>query len=524
VSIDSSPRPFYNTSESDKNILKENLTTFLTYQLPKKRRSVIEKCVDVILALYSRQNFEWHAAGIASYYGKDRRHYIDHINLLVSLGVVSKKQRIDGFVPIILNHNVVKQLKKIERGMGSYSNTKLSRRKINNKLSGKASNVRSHRIMATYTHSLSSKQFSYLAKRYGIVNGRVKSDIVFEDKHFVLLWFKDKVQIHTPVYYSDLEDFSVIDDRISSDLGRLTVYLERKYLMPGRMELKDAVKYEYVNGKIPQKTIHGVRKEVEVQHPFLEYVADLIQSQNSGPVIYPDWKSMPKYPGIEFNGGYTYDGCEREGYGDQLFDELLHFPETFERYWKESRASLYATNIHVDQVADKLLIKLENIESKVDNYTDVLDDIQYELTDLKQQNDFSHEYLRYQNNIIENKLDKSLEASTEIIRGINRIDKNNELYTEQNRAEIQLLHFAIEVQKQKFYESPFEKKCNDILSLLEDGPVSYKEIAEYLKLTQAAVSRYLNYLEINGKIESYRKKIGRGRPIRIFKIKGDDKN
>ena len=513
MAIDTSSRPYDNRQDEQIIFLRENLTTFLTELFPTKRRKVIDKCIDVILALYSRQNFEWHAAGIAAYYGKDRRYYSDHIKLLVSKGIIAKKQKIDGFVPLILNHNVVKHLKKIERGIGSYVDTKLSRRKIKNKLSEKSADIRAHRIMATFTHSLSSYQFAHLKKHYGFVNGRVKSDIVFEDKHYVLLWFKDKVQIYSPVYYGNTDEWSVISSEINVDLGRLTAYLERYYTMPARMKLLDKRSFVVVDEQEKELT-HAIRKEYELQHPFFVYVNDRIQEQYDGPVIRPDFKSMPGYLGIEGNEGYRYDGCSREGKFDVLFEDLLYFPQHYHRYFTY-------TNNHIDNATGAILQTVDRVEQKIDTLTDKIDSLDYELADLKQQNEFAHEYLRQQQDVVQHGVNKLIESETEIIRGLGNLREQQEFQIERLREELQLLQtgmleqFSIKLS----YISHFEKKCKEILEHLQDGEKSYLELAKRVGITQAALSRYVNYLEKEGLIVSYRKKTGgRGRARRIFKL------
>lgn len=445
------------------NIVNQTLTTFLTTILGPRRESVLEKCSEIVLFLLEARGNEGYAAQIAKHYGHGHKHYQELIQILSKEGIITVLPQISNFIPILLNEHVRVLLTKIVGGLAKSPNQPPQALGIDTNLSEFDSDIRSHRILSIFHHNLSERRFKRLKGKWSHNQTRCityeNSDNISDNILYTVQWFKDKLMIFGQTIFSSIEEASKVKDQLSVRIGSFAKHLEKKH----------HIELEFEENIYAPKN-HQVKFEAESKDVISRLAAKKFKEAGHSSLEFPDFKYNKAYPGIEYIQGYKMDQDSREGYGPELFfNQLLHFPETFQEFHQEYKEG-----------TSLVLTKLQELEETKEHELD---------------RQLAREEKR--DLILENMLLFITEklASKDDIESI-RED-------------------LVKLIPEKYSRLP------EVKQLLSEGPKTPAMLAAAMGTTKPNVYYYLKQLQVES--AGIIKKEGRGRPEKLYKLKGSEK-
>ena len=338
---------------------------------------------------------------------------------------------------------------------------------LSNNLSEFDSDIRSHRILSIFHHNLSDRRFKRLRGKWSHNQTRCityeNSDNISDNILYTVQWFKDKLMIFGQTIFSSIEEASKVKDHLSVRIGSFKKHLEKKHHI--ELEFKENI-YAPKN--------HQVKFEAESKDVISRLAAKKFRETGHSSLEFPDWKYNAAYPGIEYIQGYKVDKDSREGYGPELFfDQLLHFPETFEEFHQEYREG-----------TSLVLTKLQELEETKERELDR-----------------------------EELLVKSLKEISLVLENI-AVFQNDKAATKDDIESIR--EDLVKLIPEKYSRLP------EVKQLLSEGPKTPAMIAAAMGTTKPNVYYYLKQLQVES--AGIIKKEGRGRPEKVYKLKGSEKN
>jgi len=292
---------------TDRNLLKDFLTSFLTSTLKLKKQSITEKCANIILFLLEQKGEQSFQSKIARELGMDRRELSYAFNKMLSAGILQVRKDIPYPKIIKLNADVKKQLNKMLEGIPKSPSSKSDVLKQPSELS---ENHRGHRHVSRFYHNLSNFRFKQL-KGKRLKNNTVIITEEFDGDFFDILVSEKKLVIYSPYKFGN--DYFKLDDELGIDLGKKVAFLERKYHM--RLELIDTDKYE-----------------IAVKDGFHKWLAKNFQQEGIKTFTHPDWSYDASLGDPEIEHNHQWFQVYRKGEGTALYTELLYFPRTFQKF------------------------------------------------------------------------------------------------------------------------------------------------------------------------------------------------
>jgi len=333
------------------------LTSFLTSLLKMKSSSSLQKAIEVISHLLDAPGNTSYTSRIAAENGRDRREYFYIVKKLKKLGIIHEAGVRSSSKLLKLNESVKKEIKKILEGVKTYSSSNSPVVSRDSSVSKYPDSYRAHRHVSYFVHNLSDFRFKQLRGKWTHNHSRVTITEFFDNDYFDIVFTRHKCIIYSPVVFGSLHEYSKLRSIISIRVGKLVSYLERKYIVELQPE---------------EEKLFFDKYEIACQDPLNKYAAEMMKEQGYDTVTYPDWQMDASLgdPEIDLNQGWFQ--VSREGYGPELYDRMLHLPETFNTFYQEYKDTTAVLLQKIETIPqqtspvqekswEKLLMVLENL-------------------------------------------------------------------------------------------------------------------------------------------------------------------